>query len=51
MYERLKSTFPEFSEDEVISLVNNTKILFDQIETVVEPKVPAVAFEVLEDEE
>ena len=49
MFERLKETFPEFSSDECKDLVNNTMIIFNKIEEVVEPKVPAVAFEVLTD--
>lgn len=51
MFKRMKDTFPEISEDEIIQMMNNTETIVNSIEIVKEPSVPAVAFEVLSDKE
>lgn len=49
MFNRLKDVFPEFTDENIIELLNNTEEIVNLIETVKEPQVPAVQFKELSD--
>lgn len=51
MLTRMKEVFPEISEEDILSMMENTEVISKGIEIVEEPKVPAVAYSHINDTE